>query len=99
MRKITVSPEYLDACAMRMDDQNTDYVRNYTELFQAVDAMSAAWAGKDNTAFTNRILKFQSDFKQISLLCTAYAEFLRSSARAYRQMQDELTSQAEMLEQ
>lgn len=99
MRKITVTPDYLDACAGRMEEKNADYVRNCAELFTAVDNMSAAWSGKDNTAFTNRILKFRNDFNQISLLCTAYADFLRSSARAYRQTQDELTSQAEMLEQ
>lgn len=99
MRKITVEPEQLESCAARMDQKNQDYTHNYQELFNAIDAMSAAWQGKDNTAFTSQISKFQGDFRQLSLLCTQYADFLRSSARSYRDTQDELTSQAGYLAQ
>jgi WXG100 family type VII secretion target len=99
MRKITVEPELLEAAAARIEESNADYVRNYTDLFSTVDTLSSAWQGKDNTAFTNRISKFEADFRQISMLCDQYAEFLKNSARAYRETQDELTSQAGMLEQ
>ena len=97
MRKITVEPDQIDACAIRMEDQNQNYMRNTEELFNAVEAMSAAWQGKENTAFTTKISGYHSDCRQLSLLCTQYIEFLRSSSRAYRETQDELTSQASHL--
>jgi WXG100 family type VII secretion target len=99
MRQITVEPEQLEACAARMDERNDDYSRNCRDLFDSVEAMSAAWQGKDNTAFTSQISRFAADFRQLSMLCTQYTEFLRNSARAYRDTQDELASQASRLAQ
>ena len=97
MRSITVEPELLDASAARIEDSNQDYVRAYTALFEAVDTMKSAWQGKDNTAFSNQISKFQTDFREMSVLCGQYAEFLRNSAKSYRSVQDDLTSQANAL--
>jgi len=97
MRKITVEPAQLESCAARVDQENQDYMRDANGIFEAVEAMAAAWSGSDNLAFTNRISRYQADFRQISLLCTHYADFLRNSARAYRETQDSLTSQANSL--
>ncbi len=97
MRTITVEPELLESCAARMDQENQDYLHCITRLYDAVDTMKAAWQGKDNTAFSNQIYRFQADFRQISVLCTQYSEFLRSCARAYREMQEDLAAQASSL--
>ncbi len=97
MRKITVEPSELESCAARMEEKNQSYVQHTQELIQAVNAMGNAWKGKDNTAFTNEITAFQATFHKLSMLCTQYTDFLRSSAKAYRQTQDELTSQANQL--
>ncbi len=94
MRRITVDPALLEACAARMEDSNTNYLRSSSELFAAVDEMSAAWQGKDNTAFTTEISKFASEIRNLSILCTQYADFLKGSASAYRQTQDDLAVQA-----
>jgi len=94
MRTIAVECEQIEACASRIDDANQDYIRSFSQLFESVDGMKASWQGKDNVAFSNQIQKFQSDFRQMSVLCTQYAEFLRNSARSYRQLQDDLASQA-----
>ena len=99
MRRITVEPEQLESCAARMDDKNQDYVRSSSELFDVVDNMSSAWQGRDNVAFTERIAKFQGEFRQLSMLCTQYSDFLKGSARAYRETQDELVAQANSLVQ
>jgi WXG100 family type VII secretion target len=99
MRKIIVEPELLDACAVRMDQENQDYQRAFTQLFESVNEVKGSWSGKDNAVFSAQIGKFEGDFRQMSILCTQYAEFLRNSARAYRQTQDELTSQAAHLAQ
>ncbi len=99
MRRITVEPEQLEASASRMDDSNQNYQRIYAQLFESVDTMKAAWEGKDNTAFSTQIRKFEGDFRELSVLCTQYSEFLRNSARAYREMQDDLAGQASHLAQ
>ena len=62
-----------------------------------VDTMKTGWQGKDNTAFSNQISRYQSDFREMSVLCGQYAEFLRNSAKSYRQVQDDLASQANAL--
>lgn len=99
MRSITVEPEQVEMSATRMDDQNAQYQQAYTHLFEAVDTMKNGWQGKDNTAFSNQIRKFEGDFREMSVLCTAYSEFLRKSARAYRETQDSIASQAASLVQ
>jgi WXG100 family type VII secretion target len=98
MRTIQVTPEELDSCAARMDDANQSYVRNFDALFSEVDAMGSAWQGKDNQAFVSQISSFRNDFRQISMLCTEYSDFLRNSSRSYRSTQDELAAQAARLE-
>ncbi len=99
MRTITVEPELLEACASRIDEDNQSYQRTFAQLFEAVDTMKAGWEGKDNTAFSTQIRKFEGDFREMSVLCSQYAEFLRNSARAYRETQDDLAVQASNLAQ
>ena len=94
MRIINVEPGRLEQTASRIDSENDNYRRLYGQLFEAVDAMKAGWTGEDNEAFTNRIHSFESDFHQISALCTQYSEFLRNSAGAYRRTQDTIAAQA-----
>ncbi len=97
MRNITVDPAQLESAAARIDDHNQNYVRAFTNLFEAVETMKSGWEGKDNYAFSAKISQFESDFREMNLLCTQYAEFLRSSARSYIQIQDDLTSQVNAL--
>ena len=59
--------------------------------------MSNAWQGKDNLAFSNQLASYEDDFKQISIIMQQYVEFLKNSARAYRETQDELYMQAQRL--
>ena len=99
MGTINVEPEQLEASAARMEDSNQNYQRTYAQLFESVDTMKAAWQGKDNTAFSTQIRKFETDFRELSVLCSQYSEFLRNSARSYREMQDDLAGQAGRLAQ
>lgn len=94
MRTIIVEPEQLESCAARMDQDNQDYERAMKELFAEVDNLSEVWKGKDNQALTAEIMKLQGDFQQLSVLCSQYSEFLKSSARAYCDTQDEIAGQA-----
>ena len=97
MRRITVEPEQLESCALRMEEMNQDYMDCSRRLYEAVDAMAVVWQGKYSRAFTDRIFGFQTDIRQLSVLCTQYSDFLRSSAMAYRETNDELAAQAARL--
>jgi len=97
MRLIRVEPERLDQAASSIEEANHEYDRTYQAIYTQVDKMSASWKGKDNTAFTNQIKAFEDDLRQISIIMRQYADFLRNSARAYRETQDELTSEANRL--
>ena len=90
MQRIIVDPSRLESTASNVESKNSDYQRIYNSLYSEVDKMTSVWQGKDNTAFTNKIKAFQDDFRQISIILREYADFLRNSARAYRETQDEL---------
>ena len=92
-----VEPERLESSALKIEEANRDYDRTYQAIYTEVDKMSSSWKGKDNTAFTNQIKAFEDDLRQISIIMRQYADFLRNSARAYRETQDEIYSRASRL--
>ncbi|MCF0115170.1 MAG: WXG100 family type VII secretion target [Erysipelotrichaceae bacterium] len=94
MRSILVEPSVLENAASRIEQEVDTYQQAVTQLYSSVDTMKSGWEGKDNTAFTNQIYSFDEDFKQTMVLCRQFCEFLRNAARAYRQTQDDITSQA-----
>ena len=97
MREIIVEPTRLEDSASKVESYDSDYQRVYSLLYEEVDKMASVWQGKDNTMFTNKIKEFEDDFRQISILLKQYAEFLRNTARAYRETQDELYNAASRL--
>lgn len=97
MDKIIVDPSRLENTADRVDSSNAEYERIVNALYAEVDKMQASWSGKENTEFTNKIKAYQDDFRQISIILRQYADFLRNSARAYRETQDELFNSASRL--
>jgi len=96
-RSITVDPAKLEAAASKMDSQAADYERIYKQLFSEVDGMAAAWQGTDNVAFTSQIKGFEDDFQKMVALMKEYSDFLKKSATAYRNTQDEIVNQARRL--
>lgn len=97
MRTIMVEPERLEAIASEIESANREYDRTYQMIYTEVDKMSSSWQGKDNTAFVGQIKTFEDDLRQISIIMRQYADFLRNSARAYRETQDEIYAQANRL--
>jgi len=96
-RNITVDPTKLDAAATAIDGQSADYEKTYRQLFTEVDSMATAWQGADNLAFTNQIKGFQDDFQAMVALLKQYSEFLKMSAKTYRETQNEVVNQARKL--
>lgn len=97
MRSIKVEPERLESAAFSIEEANREYDRTYQAIYTQVDKMSSSWQGKDNTAFTNQIKAFEDDLRQISIIMRQYADFLKNTARAYRETQDEVYAQANRL--
>jgi len=97
MYKIFVDTNAIEKVANSIELQNEEYQRLYNLLFQEVDNVASSWQGADNLAFTNQIKGFNDDFNQISLIMAQYVEFIRNSARAYRECQESLVSQAQTL--
>ena len=97
MRSIQVEPSRLETAAANIENADSEYNRIYQAMYAEVDKMSSSWQGKDNTMFTSQIKEFQDDLRQISIVMREYANFLRTSARAYREAQDEIYSRATKL--
>ena len=95
MRSITVDPVQLEVCATQVEQLKSNVEHNIAVLYQRVETMSVTgWIGSDNLAFTRQIEGYHDDFYRVLTLMQQYVEFLRMSARSYRQMQQELAAQA-----
>jgi WXG100 family type VII secretion target len=97
MSKITVDPARLESAAQKMDGQASEYATQYKKLFTEVNAMGAAWKGADNTAYVSQIQGFEEDFKNMYDLLLKYSEFLKLSAKMYRDTQSEIINSAKKL--
>lgn len=96
-RTIQVTPEQLESTAGRIESLAADYKSQYDQLYSETNAMASTWSGKDNVAFVNQIDGFKDDFARMHALMLNYADFLRKSAKAYRDTQDTVVSEARKL--
>ena len=96
-RTIQVTPEQLETTAGRIEDLAGEYKTSYEQLYSETNAMASTWRGKDNTAFVDQIAGFKDDFEKMHTLMLNYADFLRKSAKAYRDTQDAIVSDARKL--
>lgn len=95
--KINVDPARLETSAARIEEQIVAYEKNYHHLYQNVETLSTGWKGKDNQAFVQQIKGFESDFKTMALIMREYANFLKTGAKAYRNLQNDRMLQARRL--
>ncbi len=96
-RTIQVTPEQLESAAGRIEGLAADYKTQYDSLYSETNAMASTWNGKDNVAFVDQIAGFKDDFQKMHTLMLNYADFLRKSAKAYRDTQDTVVSEARKL--
>lgn len=94
---IKVTPELLTAAATEIEGKATNYQAQYQKLYDATNAMSASWTGKDNLAYTTQIEGFRDDFDKMYNLMTEYATFLKNAAKSYSETQDIIEKQAKTL--
>ena len=96
-RTIQVTPEQLESAATRIESLAADYKTQYEQLYSETNAMAASWSGKDNTAFVDQIAGFKDDFQKMHGEMLKYVDFLRKSAKAYRDTQVTVVSEARKL--
>ena len=96
-RKIEVTPELLESTADKIVGLAGEYKKQYDQLYSETNAMASTWSGKDNLAFTDQIAGFKDDFEKMYNLMNQYADFLRKSAKAYRETQDTVVAEAKKL--
>lgn len=96
-RTIQVTPEQLETAAGKIEGLAAEYQTQYNALYSETNAMAATWSGKDNVAFTDQIAGFKDDFEKMHTLMLNYADFLRKSAKAYRDTQDAVVTDARKL--
>ena len=93
-RRITVTPELLMSASEKIEMLVLDYQKVYTKLYAEIGSMKSAWDGADNVAFTTQVQGFEDDFQLMYKLMLEYASFLRMSAKAYKQTQEDIISAA-----
>ncbi len=96
-RTIQVTPEQLESAAGRIEGLAADYKSQYDQLYNETNAMASTWQGKDNKAFVDQIAGFKDDFEKMHTLMNNYADFLRKSAKAYRETQETIVTEARKL--
>lgn len=96
-RTIQVTPEQLEKTAGKIEGLAAEYKTSYDQLYSETGSMSTTWQGKDNLSFTNQIDGFREDFQKMQKSMTEYANFLRMSAKAYRETQQSIADQARKL--
>jgi WXG100 family type VII secretion target len=96
-RVIEVTPEQLETTAGRIEGLAADYKAQYEKLYSETSAMASTWNGKDNVAFVNQIDGFKDDLMKMHNEMLKYADYLRKTAKAYRDTQDTVVSEARKL--
>lgn len=86
--KIIVETAQLDAASAKVGELAGTYKGEYEKLYKLVEELQASWAGADNTAYTTQIEGFRDDFEKMYTLMTDYSDFLKTTAKRYRDTQD-----------
>lgn len=94
---IQVTPELLESTAGKIEGLAGDYKTQHDQLYSETNAMASTWNGKDNVAFVDQIAGFKDDFEKMHTLMLEYADFLRKSAKGYRDTQDNVVAEARKL--
>ena len=96
-KTIEVTPDLLDSAAGKIDSLAADYQSQYNNLYSETSAMASTWSGKDNVAYINQIEGYKDDFKAMHKLMLDYSDFLKKSAKSYRDTQNTVVAEAKKL--
>ena len=96
-RTIEVTPDMLDTAAGKINVLAGEYKQQYDALYNETNAMASTWSGRDNQAYIQQIAGYKDDFEKMHNLMIQYSEFLKKSAKSYRDTQQTVVDQAKKL--
>lgn len=85
---IKVTPQDLEHASSQIESLANDYNNEYEALFNRVNGMRGKWDGQDNQSFTDQVAGFRDDFEKMKALMDQYADYLRNTAKGYKDTQD-----------
>lgn len=96
-QNIEVTPELLETAATKIETFAKEYQIEYKALYSKTDSLAETWNGSDNVAFKSQIDGFKDDFDKMFTLMNNYADYLRKTAKAYRETQTNVANEARKL--
>ncbi len=94
---IKVTPQDLQNASGQISSLAGEYKSEYEALFREVHEMQGKWDGQDNQAYTNRVEGFRDDFDNMYNLMIQYSDYLKNTAKAYAETQDNIKNAASTL--
>lgn len=97
---IKVDPQKLLEASIQtggIADLAKDYEKEYKALFDRVSNMKGKWDGQDNQNYTDQVEGFRDDFEKMKSLMDQYSEYLKNTAQAYINTQNEIAKTAKGL--
>ncbi len=97
VKTIEVTPQQLDTAAGKIEGLAGDYKTQYESLYKEADALGSGYEGEGKKTFINQLNGFKDDLEKMYGLMNQYADFLRKTAKTYRETQQNIVSQAKTL--
>lgn len=94
---IKVTPQDLQKASTQIVGLANDYKNEYEELFKRVNGMRGKWDGQDNQSYTNQVEGFRDDFEKMKSLMDQYSDYLKNTAQAYTDTQNQIAQTAKGL--
>jgi WXG100 family type VII secretion target len=92
--KFTVTPELLEQTASKLDTQKASYRNVYLKVQSEGNTLKSQMSGSANQSYLAQLQGFDDDFKRLEKLLTDYCTYLRSTAKKYRDADNQLANEA-----
>jgi len=89
-----VTPEYLESQAVKVEGQCAQYNTVWNRIYTEKDSLQKYWSGEANQAYCTQLEGFRDDFQKLKNVLTAYIQYIKDSAKKYRDTDQKLASEA-----
>ena len=94
----SVTTERLESSANVIEEKTGTYHTEWEKLYTELQNLrSAKWKGIASDTFNDRLEGYRNDFKEMEDVLKQYAEFLKTAAKNYKTVEEELKNAASNL--
>lgn len=94
----SVTTERLESSANVIEEKTNTYNTEWEKLYTEVQNLkSAQWQGIASDTFNKRLEGYKNDFQEMGNVLKQYAEFLKTAAKNYKTVEEELKNAASNL--